>query len=41
MVAFLGKKRAGQFEQGMEALSQMDRIKQVYSIYIRGGGGYF
>jgi len=27
-----GKKRAGQFEQGMEALSQMDRIKQVEAI---------
>ena len=26
-----GQKRKGQFEQGMEALSQMDRIKQVYS----------
>ena len=24
-----GQKRKGQFEQGMEALSQMDRIKQV------------
>jgi len=27
-----GRKRAGQFEQGMEALSQMDRIKQVEAI---------
>ena len=26
-----GQKRKGQFEQGMEALSQMDRIKQVCS----------
>ena len=26
-----GQKRKGQFEQGMEALSQMDRIKQVNS----------
>eukprot|EP00088_Acartia_fossae_P067970 TRINITY_DN8536_c0_g1_i3.p1 TRINITY_DN8536_c0_g1~~TRINITY_DN8536_c0_g1_i3.p1 ORF type:complete len:408 (-),score=107.34 TRINITY_DN8536_c0_g1_i3:577-1800(-) len=27
-----GKKRAGQFEQGMEALSQMDRVQQVEAI---------
>jgi len=27
-----GKKRAGQFEQGMEALSQMERVQQVEAI---------